>query len=140
MTTQNYLSQIERLEKMIENKLSEIYRLKAMACGITNSTESERVQTSIKNDKLSSAVSKVIDSEKELEEMVDNLSKKRKHIISQIDNMEKFEHYEILCLRYVNCLKYEKKKKKMNWCERKVYILHKEAIKEFECNYGEEYM
>ena len=42
MTTQNYLSQIERLEKMIENKLSEIYRLKAMACGITNSTESER--------------------------------------------------------------------------------------------------
>ena len=50
MTTQNYLSQIERLEKMIENKLSEIYRLKEMACGITNSTESERVQTSIKND------------------------------------------------------------------------------------------
>ena len=31
MNTKTYLNQISRLDKMIQNKLSEIYRLKAIA-------------------------------------------------------------------------------------------------------------
>ena len=122
----------EKIEKMIYEYIN--------IESITKSAKNKEDEDLKKMYKETSIRKQIDYLEKELEEMVDNLSKKRKHIISQIDNMEKFEHYEILCLRYVNCLKFEDISKKMNWCERKVYILHKEAIKEFECNYGEEYM
>ena len=53
MDTKQYLNQIHRLDIQIQNKLSEIYKLKTMACNVTVSNDSERVQTSIRNDKLS---------------------------------------------------------------------------------------
>ena len=88
MTTKEYLNQIERLDKMITNKLSEIYQLKIMACSITVSGDSERVQTSGNHDKLGSTIAKIVDLERETDELVDSLVDKRKEILRQIDNMK----------------------------------------------------
>ena len=140
MDTKQYLSQIERLDKMIQNKLSEIYQLKTMACSVTVSNEKERVQTSSDKDRLGSTVAKIVDLEKETDMLVDRFIDKRSHIISQIDGLDNIDYYHVLSMRYVARNTFEEIAKKTNWSIRKVFSIHGEALKEFEKLYGSEYL
>ena len=140
MDTKQYLSQIERLDKMIQNKLSEIYQLKTMACSVTVSNEKERVQTSSDNDRLGSTVAKIVDLEKETDMLVDRFIDKRSHIISQIDGLDNIDYYHVLSMRYIARDTFEEIAKKTNWSIRKVFSIHGEALKEFEKLYGSEYI
>ena len=140
MDTKQYLSQIERLDKMIQNKLSEIYQLKTMACSVTVSNEKERVQTSSDNDRLGSTVAKIVDLEKETDMLVDRFIDKRSHIISQIDGLDNIDYYHVLSMRYVARDTFETIAKKTNWSIRRVFSIHGEALKEFEKLYGSEYL
>lgn len=87
MNTKTYLNQISRLDKMIQNKLSEIYRLKTIACSVTVSTDKEAVDVSSDKDKLGSTVTKIVDLEKDTDRLVDEFMRKRNHIIGQIDSI-----------------------------------------------------
>ena len=138
MVTKKYLRQIERLDKMIQNKLSEIYQLKTMACSVTVSNDSERVQTSADKDRLGSTVAKIVDLEKETDMLVDRFIDKRSHIISQIDGLDNIDYYHVLSMRYVARNTFEEIAKKTNWSIRKVFSIHGEALKEFERLYGSE--
>ena len=140
MDTKQYLSQIEKLDKMIQNKLSEIYQLKTMACSVTVSNEKERVQTSSDNDRLGSTVAKIVDLEKETDMLVDRFIDKRSHIISQIDGLDNIDYYHVLSMRYVARNTFEEIAKKTNWSIRKVFSIHGDALKEFERLYGREYI
>lgn len=140
MDTKQYLSQIERLDKMIQNKLSEIYQLKTMACSVTVSNDSERVQTSSDKDRLGSTVAKIVDLEKETDRLVDSFIDKRNHIIRQIDGLDNMDYYNVLSMRYVGRDTYEQIAKKTNWSIRKVFSIHGEALKEFERLFGSEYL
>ena len=139
MDTKQYLSQIERLDKMIQNKLSEIYQLKTMACSVTVSNEKERIQTSSDKDRLGSTVAKIVDLEKETDMLVDRFIDKRSHIISQIDGLDNIDYYHVLSMRYVARNTFEEIAKKTNWSIRKVFSIHGDALKEFERLYGSEY-
>ena len=140
MDTKQYLQQIERLDKMIQNKLSEIYQLKTMACSVTISNDSERVQTSSDKDRLGSTVAKIVDLEKETDRLVDSFIDKRNHIIGQIDGLDNVDYYNVLSMRYVGRDTYEEIANKTNWSIRKVFSMHGEALKEFERLYGREYL
>lgn len=140
MDTKQYLSQIERLDKMIQNKLSEIYQLKTMACSVTVSSENERVQTSSDKDRLGSTVARIVDLEKETDSMVDSYIEKRNHIINQIDGLDNIDYYHVLSMRYVGRTTFEEIAKNTNWSIRKVFSIHGEALKEFEKLYGKEYL
>lgn len=76
MNTKTYLNQISRLDKMIQNKLSEIYRLKTIACSVTVSTNKEAVDVSSDKDKLGSTVTKIVDLEKDTDRLVDEFMRK----------------------------------------------------------------
>lgn len=140
MDTKTYLGQISRLERQIQNKLSEIYQLKTMACSVTVSNEGERVQTSGDKDRLGSVVSKIVDLEKETDNIVDSFVDKRKRIIEQIDGMENEDYYHVLSMRYVGKATFEDIAKSTNWSIRKVFSIHGKALQEFECMYGKEYL
>lgn len=136
METKQYLNQINRLERQIQNKLSEIYQLKTMACSVTISNDNERVQTSGGKDKVGAVVSKIVDMENEVDNMID----KRCNIVAQIESMENTEFYDMLAQIYI--LKKELKvvaiEKKMSYSHAK--RLHGQAIDEFEKMYGEKYL
>ena len=140
MDTKQYLSQIERLDKMIQNKLSEIYQLKTMACSVTVSNEKERVQTSSDKDRLGSTVAKIVDLEKETDRLVDSFVEKRKRIVEQIDSIDNIDYYNVLSMRYVSRDTFESIAEKTNWSIRKVFSLHGKALLEFETRYGKEYL
>lgn len=136
MDTKCYLNQISRIDRMIKNKLSEIYQLKTMACNVTVSNDNERVQTSGAKDKVGAVVSKIVDMEHEVDNMID----KRCDIVAQIESMENTEFYDMLAQIYI--LKKELKvvaiEKKMSYSHAK--RLHGQAIDEFEKMYGEKYL
>lgn len=140
MTTKEYLSQVERLDRMIQNKLSEIYQLKTMACSVSISADRERVQTSSDKDRLGSTVAKIVDLEREIDNLVDSFAEKRKHIIEQIDSIENIDYYHVLSMRYVSRNTFDDIAKNTNWSIRKVFSLHGKALLEFEKMYGSEYL
>ena len=140
MDTKKYLGQIERLDRMIENKLSEIYQLKKMACSVTVSNEKERVQTSPDMDRLGNTVAKIVDLEKETDRLVDEFVDKRNHIISQIDGMGNIDYYHVLSMRYVGRKTFDKISENTGWSKRHVLRLHGQALLAFERLYGKEYL
>lgn len=140
MDTKQYLSQIKRLDRQIQNKLSELYNLKMMASSISVSNEGERVQTSGNKDQLGAVVAKIVDMEKEVDKMVDLFVYTRNKIISQIDSMDDLDSYDILSMRYVAGKTFHEISEKTHWSIRKVFSLHGKALLEFEKKYGREYL
>lgn len=140
MTTKGYLQQIERLNRMIQNKLSEIYRLKTMACSITVSNDQERVQTSSDKDRLGSTVAKIVDLEKETDRMVDEFIETRKHIIDQIDSIEDDNMYHVLSGRYVCGKDFNEIADNLKYSRMQINRIHGKALIEFEKKYGKEYL
>lgn len=125
---------------MIQNKLSEIYQLKTMACSVSVSNEGERVQNSGDKDKIGSAIARIVDLERETDSLIDNFVRKRKKIIEQIDSIEDVDYYHVLSMRYVARDTFENIAEKTNWSIRKVFSLHGKALLEFERLYGSEYL
>ena len=125
---------------MITNKLSEIYQLKIMACSITVSGDSERVQTSGNHDKLGSTIAKIVDLERETDELVDSLVDKRKEILRQIDNMKNIDNYDVLHKHYVERRTFQDIADSENWSIRQVFNIHGRALQEFEKMYGDTYL
>ena len=139
MTTKQYLNQIHRIDKMINNKLSEIYQLKNLACSISISDNSERVQTSSDKDALGNAVSKIVDLEREVNDCIDKFSEKRRNIITQIDSLENDMYYQVLFSRYIEQKTFEKIAEDNEYSVRQILRIHGDALSEFERLYGSEY-
>ncbi len=139
MTTKEYLNQIHKYNIMLEAKLEEINALRAMACIITVPTSSEKVKTSVNPDKLTNAVAKIVELEKETDKVIDELIKKRKLIIEQIDAIEVPEYYSFLTYKYVQLLQTKEIMDKMGIAKSAMFRIQAEALEEFGNRYRNEY-
>lgn len=136
MTTKEYLSQIGRLNRMIENKTAEIYQLRTIAYNATIQTnDSDRVQTSGDKDRLGNIVSEIVDTENEVSEMI----KRRSKIVGQIESITDTDYYDILAKRYIlgKDIKYIAVERDKSL--RHIGRVHDRALKCFERIYGQEY-
>lgn len=140
MTTKQYLGQISRLDRMIQNKLSEIYQLKTLACSVTVSSDKERVQTSGDKDRVGGIVAKIYDLERETDALVDKFVDEKKKIIAQIDSIEDENMYHVLSSRYVLRKTFGEIAIEMAYSRTQVDRIHEKALNEFEKRYGEGYM
>lgn len=140
MDTKQYLSQIKRLDRQIQNKLSELYNLRMMASSISASNEGERVQTTGDKDQLGLVIAKVVDMENEVNKIADEFVDTRSRIISQIDSLDDLDSYDILSMRYVAGKTFHEISEKTHWSIRKVFSLHGKALLEFEKKFGKEYL
>ena len=99
MTTQEYLWQIQRFERMITNKLDEIHKLRMILSGTSSiGNLTEKVQTSGNKDRIGSSVVKIVDMENEVDELID----KRYEIVRQIESLPDTQMYDVLAQRYVS--------------------------------------
>lgn len=140
MTTKQYLGQIERLNRMIENKVIEVGQIRSMACNISAPIDKDRVQSSSSYDKIGEKVARLVDLENETDELIKSFVEKRKHIISQIDSIDRKEYYLVLTYRYVQFMDFKEIFLKMGISERNMYYYYGQALKEFEKKFGSEYM
>jgi len=140
MTTKEYLGQISRLNRMINNKLTEIAQLKDMVVSISAPQSGERVQTTPNFDKIGTRYAKIDEMERKIDGMVDELVDKKEKIIQQIDSMEDENTYNILFARYIEKKTFEVIATEMKYSWRQVVRLHGTALKQFEKKYGEGYL
>lgn len=140
MTTKDYLNQIGRLNRMINNKIVEIAQLKELACSISAIQTGERVQTTPNYDKIGTAYAKIDDMERKLDKLIDTYVDKKNHIISQIDGVEDEMLYNILFARYIERKTFEKIATELEYSWRQIIRLHGKALKQFENQYGKEYL
>lgn len=120
---------------MIGNRLEEINYLRSLLSGTTGQNGGDRVQISNDKDKISAYVSKIVDSER----CVDNMIDKRLEIINQIESMKNVNYYDTLAQRYIlgKDLKTIAINRSVSF--RHVKRLHREAILVFEKEYGKNY-
>ena len=139
MDTKQYLNQISRLDRMINNKLAEISQLRELAMSVSAVKNEERVQNTPNFDKIGTAYCKIEEMEEKLDKLIDEFVDKKNLIISQIDKIENETYYEILFARYIEKKTFEKIADEMTYSWRQVIRLHGRALQEFEKKYGNTY-
>lgn len=87
MTAQEYLSQIAKIDIMIENKSMELRRWRGIAENVTSSISGDRVQTSANPHKMENAIVNMIDIEPEVRAAISDLKRQRKDIIKDIEHL-----------------------------------------------------
>ena len=140
MTTKDYLNQISRLNRMINNKLVELAQLKELACSISAVSNEERVMTTPNFDNIGTKQAKIDEIERNIDAMVDDYIIKRDKIISQIDSMEDENVYNVLFSKYIEKKTFEVIATEMNYSWRQTIRLHGIALKRFEEKYGATYL
>ena len=139
MDTKQYLQQISRLDRMINNKLAEISQLRELAMSVSAVKNEERVQNTPNFDKIGTAYCKIEEMEEKLDKLIDEYVDKKNLIISQIDGIENETYYEILFARYIEKKTFEKIADEMTYSWRQTIRIHGRALQEFEKLYGKTY-
>lgn len=140
MTTKDYLNQISRLNRMINNKLTEITQLRELSCSISAIGSEEKVKFSSDPDKIGSTYAKIDEMERNLDKMIDEYIEKKNLIIGQIDSIENEDYYNILFSRYIEKKTFEVIATEMKYSWRQIIRLHGKALKAFEEKYGNTYL
>lgn len=100
MNAKEFLLQIKKLDKLIENKLAEIRQWKDIANNTTVNMSGERVQSSGNHDTTANAICTYLDMEAELQKDVERLIAIKKDVINVIEQLNATE-YDVLHKIYV---------------------------------------
>lgn len=100
MNAKEFLQQVRKLDKLIENKLAEVQRWKEIANNTTVNMSGEKVQSSGNHDSIENAICTYMDLEREINRNIDDLIDKKKDIVGVIEQLSA-THYDILHKLYV---------------------------------------
>ncbi len=100
MKAKDYLLQISKIDRIIENKIAELEHWKAIATGTTTYSDGDRVQSSGNKYKMEDAVLKCIEINDEINSEIDRLVDTRKEVINTIEQL-KLDEYDVLYKIYV---------------------------------------
>lgn len=100
MNAKDYLLQIQKLDRLIENKLMEVAHWKAVATGTTVCSEGDRVQSSGTKQKMADAVCRYLQMEDEINADIDRLVDTKQNIIQTIELLP-VQEYDLLHKVYV---------------------------------------
>lgn len=130
MTAEEFLEQIERADRVIDNKLSEVYRLRCLATSVTVPTDREAIQTSGVSDKVGSIVAKIIDLENEINDLIDEYIDIRQSCIKVIESLPDSLMYAIIHKHYVQYKTFVEIAEEENYTYQWILRVHNKALKE----------
>lgn len=140
MTTKEYLQQIGKLNKMINNKMIELTQMKEMAYSIKAMNTDEHVMSSSDPDRIGCAYVKIEEMEQKIDRMIDDYVDEKEKIIKQIEGIEDENLYDVLFLKYIAKKRFEDIAVEIDKSWRQTIRLHGAALKRFEEKYGNEYL
>lgn len=95
-----YLQQVNKLDKMISNKLIEVEQWKAIATGTTAASDGERVKASSNQKKMENAICRYTVIEEEINRHMDEMIDTKKDVIRTIEQLPVIE-YDLLHHVYI---------------------------------------
>lgn len=130
MTAEKFLQQIERADRTIDNKLSEIYRLRCLATSVTVPTDREAVQTSGVSDKVGNIVAKIVDLENEIDNLIDEYIDIRQRCIKVVEALSDPLQYTVIHKHYVQYKSFVEIAEEENYTYQWILRVHNKALKE----------
>ena len=146
-STEEYLNQVIKLSRTINNKMLELKQLEEMAHSLHSSNcEQDKVQTSVNADKIGDSIVKIEEAKERLSDTINEYLQIKEKITHQIESLDNELYYEILFYRYIvlkdNKQRYsfEEISIKINNSYRNTTRLRRKALTEFERKFGNEYL
>ncbi len=130
MNPKEYLSQVRKYDRLINNKLEIISSLRSLATSVSVELKSDVVQSSGTKDKMANTIDRIVDLEREIDADIDQLVNLKREIMSVIDKVEDPILIDILYKRYFRYEKWEEIAIEMNYSYRQVTRLHGQALQE----------
>lgn len=116
MQAKDFLKQVNKLDKMIENKLIEKKQWMDVALNVTSGGKSikingtlhnmDKVQASKNPQKMADAINKYIDLEKEIDACVDKLIETKTEVVKTIEQLSPAE-YDLLHKVYIQYMSFQ---------------------------------
>lgn len=92
---------VGKIDRLINNKLREIDRLKEIATSVSNPL-SPNLARSGNNDKIATIITKIIDYQEDVEAQIDYYIDLKKQIVAEIESIEDSQMSELLYMRYID--------------------------------------
>lgn len=131
MQAGQYLRQLKTLDNMINAKLLEKERIRALGEKITPSL-TERVQGGDIGDKVAATVIKLVELDKQIQEAIDRMVDLKKEATENINRIQDSRCRIVLSMYYLSNLTFEEIAKNIHYSYRWVLRIHKKGIKELE--------
>lgn len=128
MNAKEYLKQIEKLNRQIENKMIEREQWRSIAHNVSSNWGGERVQSSGNPDKMSNAIVNYLEIENEINACIAALIEKKKEIIGVIETLNADE-YDLLHKVYVQGLTLGEAAYACDKSQTSISTLHGRALK-----------
>lgn len=139
-TTKQYLNQLVNIDKRIKDKIKEAEMWRDIAGRTGGGSNSERVQTTKRYDKMGDAISSAVDYEQESERLAKELVEIKNTIIQQIDGIEDQLHYNILKDYYIHEMALVEIAAQEHYSYKQTGRHFKNALNDFEHRYGSTYL
>lgn len=92
---------VGKIDRLINNKLKEIDRLKEIATSVSNPL-SPNLAKSGNNDKIATIITKIIDYQEDVAAQIDYYIDLKKQIVAEIESIESVEAMQLLYLKYID--------------------------------------
>ncbi len=129
MKAKGYLSQAKWLDKMIDIKIEQQERLRAMAEKTTIAISGEKVSGGIGGNPMESAIVKLVDLSHEINDDIDKLIDLRAEIKETINKVGDFRYKLVLEMRYINNKDWDEVSETLKYDTRYTMKLHGRALK-----------
>lgn len=103
MDAVEFLKRIEKIDRIIENKIAELDHFRELAQKVTATYGGDRVQASMSQQKMADAVGRCVDIEREIADAVETLKHDRREIMDVIEQLDA-RQYDLLFKIYVERL------------------------------------
>lgn len=138
MNAREYLWQLKNIDKRIKDKMDEAQRWRDIAENTTARIDEDKVQTTLKPDKMADAITNAVQYERESEALARRLTEFKHHVTLQIDNIDDIRHYDALKMFFVKDMTYVQMQAQMDKSYRHVRREVDRAIDVFGSMYSDE--
>ena len=134
MTAKEYLSQLRRLNVIINNKIKELDELRSVSGCVSGIDYAlDKVQVSPKaGGSFEEVIEKIILLDEYIDELTDEFAGLKVTLNADIEGLTNLKYRKVLQMRYVELLPFDEIAGKMEISERSVYRLHGRALSSFE--------
>lgn len=132
MLAKEYLSQVHRLNQMIDIKLEEVSSLRSLASRVTTAFGQEKIQTTKKQSPMEDVIVRLMDLENEVNGDIDSLIELKEEVIENINKIDNGNLRLLLIMRYIYNKDWKDIADNMLYDVRTIYRFHKLGLKEID--------